>query len=85
MAIAGVADLVRAIREGSIPVEVAYGRIVELVKRTQKTVFGDRAQTAWCLFVCGTGREVKNTTVRLGVGRKVMTWWNGDKMEGEKT
>ena len=39
----------RAIREGSIPVEVAYGRIVELVKRTQKTVFGDRAQTAWCL------------------------------------
>ena len=53
MAIAGVADLVRAIREGSIPVEVAYGRIVELVKRTQKTVFGDRAQTAWGLFVFG--------------------------------
>ncbi len=36
MAIAGVADLVRAIREGSIPVEVAYGRIVELMKRTQE-------------------------------------------------
>ena len=33
--------------------EVAYGRIVELVKRTQKTVFGDRAQTAWGLFVFG--------------------------------
>ena len=53
MAIAGVADLVHAIREGSIPVEVAYGRIIELVKRTQKTVFGDRAQTAWGLFVFG--------------------------------
>ena len=27
----------------------------------------------------------QNTTGWLGVGRKVMTWWNGDKMEGEKT
>ena len=26
-----------------------------------------------------------NTTGWLGVGRKVMTWWNGDKMEGEET
>ena len=26
-----------------------------------------------------------STTGRLGVGRNVMTWWNGDKMEGEKT
>ena len=48
-----MADLVHAIREGSIPVEVAYGRIIELLKRTQKTVFGDRAQTAWGLFVFG--------------------------------
>ena len=32
---------------------MAYGRIIELVKRTQKTVFGDRAQTAWGLFVFG--------------------------------
>ena len=42
-----------AIREGAVPAEVAYGRIIELVKRTQKTVFGDQAQTAWCLFVFG--------------------------------
>ena len=53
MAIAGVADLVNAIREGAVPAEVAYGRIIELVKRTQKTVFGDQAQTAWGLFVFG--------------------------------
>ena len=26
-----------------------------------------------------------STTGRLGEGRKVMTWWNGDKTEGEKT
>ena len=45
MAIAGVADLVNAIREGTIPEEVAYGRIVELMMRSQKTVFGDQAQT----------------------------------------
>ena len=53
MAIAGVADLVNAIREGTIPEEVAYGRIVELMVHSQKTVFGDQAQTAWRLFVFG--------------------------------
>ena len=26
-----------------------------------------------------------NTMGWLGAGRKMMTWWNGDKMEGEET
>ena len=53
MVIASMADLVGAIREGVIPEEVAYGRIVEALKRCQKTVFGDTAETAWCLLVLG--------------------------------
>ena len=36
-----------------IPEEVAYGRIVEALKRCQKTVFGDTEETAWCLLVLG--------------------------------
>ena len=53
MVVASMADLVRAIREGVVPEEVAYGRIVEALKRCQKTVFGDTEETAWCLLVLG--------------------------------
>ena len=53
MVIASMADLVGAMREGVIPAEVAYGRIVEALKRGQKTVFGDTEETAWCLLVLG--------------------------------
>jgi hypothetical protein len=53
MVIAGVADLVIAMRGGVIPAEVAYWRIVEVWKRGQKTVFGDAAQVAWRLMVLG--------------------------------
>ena len=41
-----MADLVGAMREGVIPAEVTYGRIVEVLKRGQKTVFGDAPETA---------------------------------------
>ena len=38
MVVASMADLVGAMREGVIPAEVAYGRIVEALKRGQNGV-----------------------------------------------
>ena len=63
MVIASMADLVGAMREGVIPPEVTYGRIVEVLKRGQKTVFGDAPETAWRLLVLGAV-----TTTNSGFG-----------------
>jgi len=53
MVIAGVVDVVRAMRKGIIPSEMGTGRIIALMRQGEKIIFGDSEGVAWRMMMMG--------------------------------
>ena len=53
MVIAGVVDVVRAMRKSIIPSEMGTGRIIALMRQGEKIIFGDSAGVAWRMLMMG--------------------------------